>query len=136
MKGLSYWPCGNDNCVLIAEFEASCPLHRNWNLMNIFINNIEGTKNCLRNLNLLRKNLTIWREYWKIEKWIFGWDQRSFTAMCLQYISETWTISKNVEQKIKAFQMWYYRKMHRIPWVKKKTITDVLRRTGLKHPTL
>ena len=44
----------------------------------------------------------------------------------LLYGSEAWTITKAMENKINAFEMWVYRKMLRIPWTAHKTNKEVL----------
>ena len=43
------------------------------------------------------------------------------------YNSETWTINKQMMDKINAFEMWCIRKMKRISWTAKKTNAEVLR---------
>ena len=39
---------------------------------------------------------------------------------------ETWTIGKEDEQRIQAFEMWLYRRMLKIKWTEKKTNEEVL----------
>lgn len=54
----------------------------------------------------------------------------------LRYASETWVLSKAEEDKINAFELWCYRRMHRISWTEKVKNEEVLRRTGLQHGIL
>jgi len=44
----------------------------------------------------------------------------------LLYGCESWTINKNMEQKLKATEMWFWRKMMRISWTEKLTNEEVL----------
>ncbi|GFN73966.1 retrovirus-related pol polyprotein from type-2 retrotransposable element r2dm [Plakobranchus ocellatus] len=44
----------------------------------------------------------------------------------LMYGCEAWTISKQIQNKLKATEMWYLRRMLRIPWTAKKTNERVL----------
>ena len=39
----------------------------------------------------------------------------------LMYGSETWTMNKQLEDRINAFEMWIYRKIRRISWTEKLT---------------
>ena len=50
----------------------------------------------------------------------------------LLYGAETWTLTKSLEKKISAFEMWIYRRMMRISWTRKKTNAEVLRMAGLQ----
>ena len=43
----------------------------------------------------------------------------------LLYGSETWTLNKNLESRIEAFEMWIFRRMGKISWTEKKTNKDV-----------
>ncbi|GFO01083.1 RNA-directed DNA polymerase from mobile element jockey [Plakobranchus ocellatus] len=42
------------------------------------------------------------------------------------YGCEAWTISKQIQNKLKATEMWFLRRMLRIPWTAKKTNERVL----------
>ncbi|GFO31937.1 pogo transposable element with znf domain [Plakobranchus ocellatus] len=44
----------------------------------------------------------------------------------LMYGCETWTISKQIQNKLEATEMWFLRRMLRIPWTAKKTNERVL----------
>ena len=48
----------------------------------------------------------------------------------LLYGAETWTISAVMKSRIEASEMWFYRRMLRISWVRRVTNEEVLRRVG------
>ncbi|GFS25466.1 endonuclease-reverse transcriptase [Elysia marginata] len=47
----------------------------------------------------------------------------------LMYGCETWTINKKTHGKLEAVEMWFWRRMLRIPWTAKKTNEEVLNET-------
>ena len=51
---------------------------------------------------------------------------KTFIWSTLTYGCETWTISKESKKKIEAAEMWFYRRMLRIPWTARKTNIEVL----------
>ena len=48
----------------------------------------------------------------------------------LMYGMEAWTLTKVLEKKIEAFEMWIYRRLLKISWVDHVTNDEVLRRVG------
>ena len=54
----------------------------------------------------------------------------------LLYGCESWTINKNMEQKLKATEMWFWRKMMRISWTEKLTNEVVLKKVGSERQLL
>ena len=44
----------------------------------------------------------------------------------LMYGSESWTLNKQSIRSLEATEMWFYRRMLRIPWTAKKTNVEVL----------
>ena len=52
------------------------------------------------------------------------------------YAAETWTIKKEVENPINAFEMWLFRKMLRISYQDHITNEEVLRRVKEKRTLL
>ena len=50
--------------------------------------------------------------------------------MCGQYGSESWTISRAMQERLQAVEMWFLRRMLRIPWVDRVTNEEVLGRAG------
>ena len=61
---------------------------------------------------------------------------RCYVLSTLLYAAETWTISKEVENRIEAFEMWMYRKMLRISYQDHKTNEEVLRMVNEKRSLL
>jgi hypothetical protein len=54
----------------------------------------------------------------------------------LMYGSETWTMNKQLEDRIDAFEMWVYRRIGRVSWMEKKTNKEVLESLGMKRELL
>ena len=48
----------------------------------------------------------------------------------LMYGCETWTITKPIQKKIEAVEMWFWRRMLKIPWTAKKTNVEVMEEAG------
>ena len=57
---------------------------------------------------------------------------KSYVYSTLMYGSETWTMNKQLEDRISAFEMSIYRKIGRISWTEKLTNNRVLERLGIK----
>ena len=55
---------------------------------------------------------------------------RSLIFPIATYGSETWSISKEAEKKINAFEFRCYRKILRIPWTAKRTNVSILTHFG------
>ena len=51
----------------------------------------------------------------------------------LLYGCETWTLTTELENKLKAFEMWIYRRMFRISYMDKITNDEVLQRAKAKR---
>src|SRR6218665_3347216 len=49
------------------------------------------------------------------------------------YGCETWTMTKKMEKKISACEMWIWRKMQRISWTEKKTNESVRMEIGIEE---
>src|SRR6218665_1257222 len=49
---------------------------------------------------------------------------------------ETWTMTKKMEKKINACEMWIWRKMQRISWMEKKTNESVRMEIGIEEEAL
>ena len=49
------------------------------------------------------------------------------------YGSEAWNISKAMERRIEALEMWFYRRMLKIPWVDHISNEQVLQRAGARR---
>ena len=52
------------------------------------------------------------------------------------YGAETWSISKNMMDRIRAFEMWVWRKIQRISWQSHTKNETVLERKGEKRNTM
>ena len=44
---------------------------------------------------------------------------RTYILRIVLYNSENWTVTKQLESRIKAFEMWCFRRMRRLSWQKK-----------------
>jgi hypothetical protein len=44
----------------------------------------------------------------------------------VMYGSETWTLDANSRKRIEAFEMFFWRRMFRIPWVDRRTNESIL----------
>ena len=51
----------------------------------------------------------------------------------LLYGSETWTLTKAIQNKLEAFEIWIYRRMIRISWTEHKSNEDIIERTISKR---
>ena len=49
----------------------------------------------------------------------------------LMYGCETWTITKPIQKKIEAVEMWFWRRMLKIPWTAKRKNVEVMEEAGL-----
>ena len=78
--------------------------------------------------NLLTSQAISWRTRIRLLK-CYVWSL--FTYGC-----ETWTTKKSTEAKIKAFEMWCYRRMDRVSWKEKKSNENVLKDIGIKTTLL
>ena len=52
------------------------------------------------------------------------------------YGSETWTLLKESEKRVEAFEMWLYRRLAKISWKDKVRNEDVLTRLGVQRELL
>jgi len=59
-----------------------------------------------------------------------------YVISTLLYGCESWTISGAMEKKLEAAEMWFLRKMQRIPWTDRVTNEEVLKRAGTKRTLL
>ena len=75
---------------------------------------------CCKNLSLATKIRTV-------ECYVFP---------VLMYGMEAWTLTKVLEMKIEAFEMWIYRRLLKIYWVDHVTNDEVLRRVGKNREPL
>ena len=58
---------------------------------------------------------------------------RCYVLSTFLYASESWTLSKDIENKIEALEMWIYRRMLRVSYMDRITNGEILRRVGEKR---
>ena len=58
---------------------------------------------------------------------------RAYAWLTFLYGSEAWNISKVMERRIEALEMWLHRRMLKIPWVDHISNEQVLQRAGAKR---
>ena len=56
---------------------------------------------------------------------------RCYVWSTMTYGCEAWTIRKDLEKRLETAEMWFYRRMLRIPWTARVTNVEVLRRAGV-----
>ena len=56
---------------------------------------------------------------------------KSYVWSVLLFGCEAWTISKEMRSRLEAAEMWFYRRMLRIPWTARRTNQEVLRMAGV-----
>ncbi|XP_071853762.1 uncharacterized protein [Apostichopus japonicus] len=61
---------------------------------------------------------------------------RCYILSTLLYASETWTLSKETENKIEAFEMWLYRKMLKVSYKDRMSNEEVLNRVSEERKLL
>ena len=57
---------------------------------------------------------------------------RSYIWPVFTYVSEAWTITKEIRIKINAFQCWIYRRVFKNSWKDTVSNKDVLQRIGIQ----
>ena len=61
---------------------------------------------------------------------------RCYVWSTLLYGCETWTVKKTMEKRLKATEMWFLRRMLRIPWTARVFNEEVMRRAGVERRLL
>jgi hypothetical protein len=54
----------------------------------------------------------------------------------LYYGSEAWTVNKRIEKQLEATEMWFWRRMLKVPWTDKITNEDILKQVNEKRKTI
>ena len=49
----------------------------------------------------------------------------------VRYGCESWTVKKAECQRIGAFELWYWRRLLRVPWIARRSNQSILRRSVL-----
>ena len=80
---------------------------------------IEIAKEAFRKMKpiLTNRNITMETKLWVLKSYIWS---------CLLYSCESWTITEQLEKKLKATEMWFLWRVLRIPWTAKKTNEEIL----------
>ena len=55
---------------------------------------------------------------------------RTYVWSSMLYGAESWTITKDMEAKINAAEMWFYRRMLKVSWTQRITNEEILNRVG------
>lgn len=58
---------------------------------------------------------------------------KCFVWSTLLYGCETWTVKKIMEKRLEAVEMWFLRRMLRIPWTARVSNEEVMRRAGVER---
>lgn len=58
---------------------------------------------------------------------------KTFVWSTLLYGCETWTVSRKMQEKLEAAEMWLWRRILKIPWTARRTNEDVLRQMGVER---
>ena len=58
---------------------------------------------------------------------------KSYVWSVLLYGSETWTITQQQKKQLEATEMWFYRRMLKIPWTAHMTNQEVLEKVGCQR---
>ena len=58
---------------------------------------------------------------------------KSYIWSVLLYGCETWTVSRKMKKRLEATEMWFIRRMMRIPWVARRTNQEVLQMAGMSR---
>ena len=61
---------------------------------------------------------------------------KCYVFSTLYYGCETWTLNKKLLSRLDAFEMWMYRKMLKVPWTRKETNKNILKKIGTKMEVL
>ena len=51
----------------------------------------------------------------------------------VMYRCESWTIKKAEHQRIDAFQLWYWRRLVRVPWTARRSNQSILKEINSEH---
>ena len=58
---------------------------------------------------------------------------RTYVKSVLCYGSETWTINKNVKRQLEATEMWFLRRMLKVPWTAKISNEVILQQANVER---
>ena len=55
---------------------------------------------------------------------------KAMVFLVVMYGSESWTIKKMEHRRIDAFELWYWRRLFRVPWMSRRSNQSILKETG------
>ena len=61
---------------------------------------------------------------------------KAYIWSILMYGCECWTLTKDLERRLEAAEMWYLRRIMRISWTEKKSNEEVMEMAGYKRSLL
>ena len=61
---------------------------------------------------------------------------KAYIWSILLYGCECWTLTKDLERRLEAAEMWYIRRIMRISWTEKKSNEEVMEIAGYKRSQL
>ena len=61
---------------------------------------------------------------------------KAYVWSILLYGCESWTLSKDLERRLEAAEIWYIRRILKISWTEKKSNEEIMQMTGYKRSLL
>jgi hypothetical protein len=61
---------------------------------------------------------------------------KKYVNTILFYGSEAWTMNKGIEKRLEATEMWFWRRMLKVPWTDKITNENILKQINEKRKTI
>ena len=61
---------------------------------------------------------------------------KAYTWGTLLYGCKTWTINKDMERKVEAFEVWCWRRMTRVTWTERRTNYSIFEEIGKERELL
>ena len=118
---------GNDLIEEVPDFDY---------LGSLIANNGDGFKEIKRRLGMATRKLKNMTKLWKgsVESTKLQF-LKSLIFPIAKYGAETWSLSKQAEQRINAFEMRCYRRILRVPWTEKRTNQSIRDQLGIKDET-
>jgi hypothetical protein len=61
---------------------------------------------------------------------------KTHVTAILYYGSEAWTMNKRIKKQLETTEMWFWRRMLKVPWTDKITNEDILKQVNEKRKTI
>ena len=58
---------------------------------------------------------------------------KAMVFLVVTYGCESWTIKKAQHQRIDAFELWYWRRLLRVPWTARRSNQSILKKIGPEY---